>query len=206
MTTTGLTIVHTGDGKGKTTAALGLALRAWGDGLRVLIMQFIKSSQATGEARAIAALTKLQTQSATSEADTATTSSASQQPNKPGRIELITGGCGFTQRNLTAVQLAQHRAAARNTLAQAVTALKSGAWDMLVLDEINYAVKFGLLDIAEVLALLDLREQLAPRMHLVLTGREAAPELVARAELVTEMRLVKHPYQQGIKAQRGIEY
>ena len=181
----GLTLVHTGDGKGKTTAALGLALRAWGDGLRVLILQFIKGSQATGEARAIAALEPV--------------------PGL-GRISLRTCGCGFTRRDQSPEQQARHRAAAAATLAEAEAAIRSGKWDMLILDEINSAVKFGLLDIKQVLALLDLRDSVAPALHLVLTGRDAAPELLARAELVTEMRLVKHPYQQGIQAQRGIEF
>ena len=176
----GLVIVHTGDGKGKTTAALGLALRAWGDGLRVLILQFIKGGWRGGELNAIAALAK---------------SAAG------GTIELRQMGKGFTRKG--DVDAAEHQRAAQAALAEARAAITSGAWDLVILDEINYAVKFGLLETSDVLALLDARP---PALHVVLTGRDAAPEVIARADLVTEMHLVKHPFQHGVKAQRGIEF
>lgn len=176
----GLVIVHTGDGKGKTTAALGLAMRAWGDGLRVLILQFIKGGWRCGELNAIAALAK---------------SAAG------GTIELRQMGKGFTRKG--DVDAAEHQRAAQEALADARAAITSGAWDLVILDEINYAVKFGLLDVSDVLALLDARPQ---TLHVVLTGRDAAPEVIARADLVTEMHLVKHPFSQGVKAQRGIEF
>ena len=176
----GLVIVHTGDGKGKTTAALGLAMRAWGDGLRVLILQFIKGGWRCGELNAIAALAK---------------SAAG------GTIELRQMGKGFTRKG--DVDAAEHQRAAQEALADARAAITSGAWDLVILDEINYAVKFGLLDVSDVLALLDARP---PALHVVLTGRDAAPEVIARADLVTEMHLVKHPFQHGVKAQRGIEF
>lgn len=174
----GLVLVHTGDGKGKTTAALGLALRAWGDGLRVLVLQFIKHGGDYGERRALAALAAVD-----------------------GRMELRACGRGFTTRGSLPPE--EHRRAAEAALAEARAAITGGGYDLIVLDEINYAVKFGLLRVVDVLALLDVRP---PSLHLVLTGRDAAPELIARADLVTEMRLVKHPYQRGIKAQRGIEF
>lgn len=176
----GLVIVHTGDGKGKTTAALGLAMRAWGDGLRVLILQFIKGGWRCGELNAIAALAK---------------SAAG------GTIELRQMGKGFTRKG--DVDAAEHQRAAQEALADARAAITSGAWDLVILDEINYAVKFGLLGVSDVLALLDARPQ---TLHVVLTGRDAAPEVIARADLVTEMHLVKHPFAQGVKAQRGIEF
>lgn len=176
----GLVIVHTGDGKGKTTAALGLAMRAWGDGLRVLILQFIKGGWRCGELNAIAALAK---------------SAAG------GTIELRQMGKGFTRKG--DVDAAEHQRAAQEALADARAAITSGAWDLVILDEINYAVKFGLLETSDVLALLDARP---PALHVVLTGRDAAPEVIARADLVTEMHLVKHPFQHGVKAQRGIEF
>ena len=81
--------------------------------------------------------------------------------------------------------------------------IQSGQWDLIILDEINYAVKFGLLAVDKVLSLLD---EKPPALHLLLTGRDAAPALIDRADLVTEMRLIKHPYQKGIKAQKGIEF
>ena len=176
----GLVIVHTGDGKGKTTAALGLALRAWGDGLRVLILQFIKGGWKYGELQAIAAL---------------------RESEAGGTIELRQLGKGFTRKGNVAEE--EHKRAAQEALAEAQEAFTCGKWDLVILDEINYAVKFGLIDVTDVLAILDVRPK---TLHVVLTGRDAAPEVVARANLVTEMRLVKHPYQQGIQAQRGIEF
>ena len=174
----GLVIVHTGDGKGKTTAALGLALRAWGSGLRVLILQFIKGGQRYGELDAIKAL-----------------------KNVRDTIEVRQCGLGFTRRDES--RKAEHIAAAKEAVREAEREIVSGAWDLIILDEINYAVKFGLLETGDVLRIVNEKPQ---NLHLVLTGRDAAPELVAAADLVTEMKLVKHPFQKGIKAQLGIEF
>ena len=174
----GLVIVHTGDGKGKTTAALGLALRAWGSGLRVLILQFIKGGQRYGELEAIKAFKGVR--------DT---------------IEVRQCGLGFTRRDES--RKAEHIAAAKEAIREAEQEIVSGAWDLIILDEINYAVKFGLLETEDVLRLVNEKPR---NLHLVLTGRDAAPELVAAADLVTEMKLVKHPFQKGIKAQLGIEF
>ena len=175
----GLVLIHTGDGKGKTTAALGLAVRAWGDGFRVLILQFIKGGWTYGELKTLEALGQLD----------------------EGRMEVRQCGLGFTRKGDT--DEAEHRQAAADALAAAKAAILSGDWDLIILDEINYAVKFGLLRVEDVLGLLEARPA---ELHLVLTGRDAAPEVIARADLVTEMRLVKHPYQAGVKAQRGIEF
>lgn len=174
----GLVIVHTGEGKGKTTAALGLALRAWGDGLRVLILQFIKGAWDYGELEALEKLASL-----------------------GGTLRIQQCGLGFTRREEGREK--EHREAAEKALLQAKTAITSGSWDMVILDEINYAVKFGLISETELLELVRIRPE---GLHLVLTGRDATPALVEQADLVTEMRLVKHPYQKGIKAQRGIEF
>ncbi|MBQ9377822.1 MAG: cob(I)yrinic acid a,c-diamide adenosyltransferase [Schwartzia sp.] len=174
----GLIIVHTGEGKGKTTAALGLAMRAWGDGLRVLILQFIKGGWTYGELKTIETLRA---------AD--------------GRIELRRCGLGFTKRD--GAEREKHRAAAVEALRQAERAITGENWDMVILDELNYAVSFGLVTVGEALALLRAKPD---EMHLVLTGRDAAPELVEAADLVTEMRLVKHSFARGIKAQQGIEF
>ncbi len=174
----GLVIVHTGDGKGKTTAALGLALRAWGSGLRVLILQFIKGGQSYGELAAIDALKGVR--------DT---------------IGVRQCGLGFTRRDEK--RKPEHIAAAKEALREAEKEIDSGVWDLIILDEINYAVKFGLLAVGDVLGLLKKK----PRpLHLVLTGRDAQPEIVDAADLVTEMRLVKHPFEKGVKAQKGIEF
>lgn len=173
----GLIIVHTGEGKGKTTAALGLAIRAWGDGLRILILQFIKGGWKYGEMETIEKLAKLE-----------------------GRIELRRLGKGFQRQ---ADDKAEHIKAAQEALSEARLEMKSGSYDMIILDEINYAVKFGLLTIDEVMELLNDKPE---HLHLVLTGRDARPELVETADLVTEMKQIKHPFQQGIKAQQGIEF
>lgn len=182
----GLLLIHTGDGKGKTTAALGLALRSWGDGFRVLILQFIKGGWTYGEMTAIEKLSELPEELGTG-----------------GKIELRRLGKGFTRRNDDPEEKEAHRKAAREALAEAEKEIVSGQWDLIILDEINYAIKFGLLDVKDVLDVLGKRNE---ETHIVLTGRNAAPELVEIANLVTEMTLVKHPFQQGIKAQRGIEF
>ncbi|MBQ3441638.1 MAG: cob(I)yrinic acid a,c-diamide adenosyltransferase [Selenomonadaceae bacterium] len=167
----GLIIVHTGDGKGKTTAALGLAIRAFGAGLKVLILQFIKGQRRSGELEALNAL----------------------------GIEIRQLGLGFiTQDNFD-----EQRQSARTALELARGEILSGTWDLIVLDEVNYAVKFGLLNAADVLGLIKIRP---PQMHLVFTGRDALAELIDAADLVTEMKLIKHPFQKGIAAQAGIEF
>lgn len=173
----GLVIVHTGNGKGKTTAALGLAIRAWGQGLTVLILQFIKGKWKYGE---LEALKKFSPQ-----------------------IEIRALGEGFTRRDEDEKRQQEHKKAAAAGWQQAVFEIESGSWDMVILDEINYAVDFGLIDFAAVLQLVEHKPE---KMHLVLTGRNAREELLKRADLVTEMKEIRHPYQQGIKAQAGIEF
>jgi cob(I)alamin adenosyltransferase len=173
----GLIIVHTGNGKGKTTAALGLAIRAWGDGLRVLILQFIKGGWKYGEIETIKKLGEID-----------------------GRIELKRLGKGF-QRNTD--DKAEHIEAAKEALKEAGNAFESGNYDLIILDEINYAVKFELITVEDVKALLAKRPA---ELHVVLTGRDAKEEIIDMADLVTEMKLIKHPYQKGIKAQKGIEF
>ena len=167
----GLIIVHTGDGKGKTTAALGLAMRANGAGLKVLILQFIKGSRRSGELNSLDAL----------------------------KIEIRQLGLGF----ITPENFSEQKKSARAAIEMAQKEILSGAWDLIILDEINYAVKFGLLDATELLELIKIRP---PQLHLVFTGRDAPPELIDAADLVTEMKLIKHPFQQGIAAQAGIEF
>lgn len=167
----GLVIVHTGDGKGKTTAALGLALRAFGAGLRVLILQFIKGKKDSGELKALKLL----------------------------GVEIRQCGLGF----ITKENFAEQKKSARIALDLAQKEILSGDWDLIILDEINYAVKFGLVDAPELLELIKIRP---PTLHLVFTGRDALPELVEVADLVTEMKLIKHPFQKGIAAQSGIEF
>ena len=178
METKGLIMVHTGDGKGKTTAALGLALRAWGSGLRVMILQFIKGGWKYGELEAIAKLGEIN-----------------------GRIEIRPMGLGLMSKSEAEKQ--QHIEAAHKAMLEAEKIITSGEYDLVILDEINYAVKFGLIEIDDVLDLLDKKPA---QEHILLTGRDAHPQLIDRADLVTEMKLIKHPFQKGIKAQRGIDF
>lgn len=175
----GLLMVHTGDGKGKTTAALGLALRAFGQGLNVLILQFIKGRGDCGEMNAIKLLEKI--------------------PDAQGKIKIQQCGLGFIDKK----NFDEHKKFAQETLKLAEEKILSGEWDLIILDEINYAVKFGLISEDEVLALIKKRP---PKIHLLLTGRNAPQKIIEVADLVTEMKLLKHPFQQGIKAQRGIEF
>ena len=172
----GLLIVHTGDGKGKTTAALGLALRALGHGMRVLVIQFIKGPWRAGEHHMAERL----------------------QPD----LEIIATGTGFVSPDVRewppeALQ------AVRDGWALARERVLAGAADVIILDEINHVLHWGALPLDEVLEVL---WQRPAGVHVVLTGRDAPPELIEAADLVTEMRALKHPHEQGVKAQRGIEY
>lgn len=182
----GLLIIHTGDGKGKTTAALGLALRSWGDGFRVLILQFIKGGWTYGEMTAIEKIAALPEELGTG-----------------GKIELRRMGKGFTRRSDKEADKEEHIKAAKEALQEAEKEIISGKWDLIILDEINYAVKFGLISPEEVREVLKKRPE---DLHVVMTGRDAHKDLQDMADLVTEMTLIKHPFQQGIKAQKGIEF
>lgn len=169
----GLVLVHTGHGKGKSTAALGLLLRGWGRGMTVGMFQFIKSAaNPYGEHRAAEAMGVV--------------------------IEPLGDGFTWLSENLAA-----DRALAEAGWARCAAALASGRYDILILDEITYPLNYGWLDLETVLAALRARPA---GTHVVLTGRDAPEGLVAFADLVTEMRLVKHPYtDQGIGAQPGLE-
>lgn len=174
--TKGLILVFTGNGKGKTTAALGMGLRAWGQGMKVLVLQFIKGSWKYGELKAIAQL---------------------------GTNFVIRQlGEGFIQ-NKNGKTVEEHQDAARAALQAASEELTASRYDLLILDEILYALKFKLISLDDVLTLLNKKP---PQLHLVLTGRDAPREIIDRADMVTEMREIKHHYQRGIKAQRGIEF
>lgn len=168
-----LVVVHTGKGKGKTTAAIGLLVRAWGQGLRVAMFQFIKAQTGNwGEIKAA----------------------------KTMGIELTPLGDGFTwnSKDITA-----DRALARAGWERCKAAIGSGQYDVVVLDELTYCFKFGWIPVDEVIAVLRDRPGF---QHVVITGRDAPPELIDFADLVTEMTVVKHPYQAGVKAQKGIEF
>ena len=180
----GLLLINTGPGKGKTTAALGTALRAAGNGMKVLILQFLKGSWHYGELDSIAAL--------------GIALGSTEDPaiviRQLGRGFVKVGGAETDPEDLKMVEDAWEESAA---------ALSSGEWDLVVLDEINYAIGYKMLDPEKVAATLAARPEM---VHVILTGRNAHPTLVALADTVTEMREVKHAYQKGILAQRGIEF
>ena len=170
----GLLIVNTGDGKGKTTAALGMVLRAWGRGFRICVIQFIKAE--TGQWGEIKAAKKL-------------------------GIEWHGMGDGFTW---TSKDMDETTARALHGWEIAKEKIASNQYDLIVLDEFTYALHFDWLNTGEVLEWLRLNRP--PSLHLVITGRSAPEALIEQADLVTEMRLIKHPYDQGIQAQPGIEF
>jgi cob(I)alamin adenosyltransferase len=172
----GLILINTGPGKGKTTAALGTALRAVGCGMKVLVLQFIKGSWHYGEL------------------DAAQTLGPNFVLKQMGRGFVKVGGAEAYPEDIRLVQEAW---------SAAHTAIDSGEWDLVVLDEINYAISYGMLDPSEVAEALKAKPEM---VHVILTGRNAHPLLVELADTVTEMREVKHAYQKGILAQRGIEY
>ncbi len=172
----GLVLVFTGNGKGKTTAALGMALRAWGQGMKVLMLQFIKGGWKYGELKAVEKLEQ--------------------------GLEIRQLGEGFIG-GADDSSLEEHRRAARQALAEAKIEIESAGYDLLILDEILYAVHYGLVDLDDVLSLLARK---TADLHLVLTGRHVPPEIIEKADLVTEMREIKHHYTRGIAAQKGIEY
>ncbi|MCU0862080.1 MAG: cob(I)yrinic acid a,c-diamide adenosyltransferase [Methanomassiliicoccales archaeon] len=173
MSSLGLVQVYTGEGKGKSTAAFGLALRAWGRGLRVCIIQFLKLGEDYGEVQAVRRL---------------------------AGIDLMQfGGEHFVRKGRHRKEDAER---ARAGLEKAKEALTSGRFDLVILDEVNVAVDFGLLGPEEVLEAVRSRGE----VEVVLTGRNAPQAFLDEADLVTEMRMVKHPYDQGVEARPGIEF
>lgn len=173
----GLVLVYTGNGKGKTTAAFGLALRAIGHGQAVYVVQFMKGPERTyGEAE------------------------AAQRFLSEWLTVVQSGRDQFVDR---AHPAPEDRELARRGLELARRAMLSGRYQLVVLDEVNVAVDFGLLSVKDVMDLLDDRP---PDVGLVLTGRYAPPELVARADMVSEVREIKHHYRQGVAARPGIEF
>lgn len=173
----GLVVVYTGRGKGKTTAALGIVLRAVGHGYKVGMIQFIKGEWYYGEL----------------------TSSKRLEPE----FEMIAAGRGFVGIMDDDHPIEDHQKAARQALAIAREKLATGSYDVMVLDEINYAVKLNLISEQDVL---DLVKSKPARTTLVLTGNYATDRVIEAADLVTEMKEIKHPYQSGIKAKKGIDF
>ncbi len=173
-------IVNTGNGKGKTTAALGQALRSVGEGKRVLMIQFIKGPWKSGEDYFL-----------------------NEFQISKSKFQIVKTGRGFVGILGDTLPIEEHRKAAEDGLALAKKEIESGNWDIVILDEITNAVHLGLVSKEKVLELLHLTPNTC---HLILTGRDAPQELIERADLVTEMRDIKHPFGKGIRARRGLEY
>jgi cob(I)alamin adenosyltransferase len=171
----GLTIVYIGDGKGKTSAAAGLACRAAGTDFRVLYLQFVKGDWPSGEREALAKL----------------------------GVEVKLMGLGFVGILGDRKDIADHIKAAQNAKAASIEALKSGKYDLVVLDEALSAVESKLLTEEDVLEIMDAKPE---SVHLCITGHKRWKKVIEKADLVTEMKMIKHPYYQGITAQRGIDY
>jgi cob(I)alamin adenosyltransferase len=170
----GLLIVHTGAGKGKSTAAFGLALRMLGRGHRVGVVQFIKGAWHTAERDALAAFGE--------------------------QVSWYTMGEGFTWETQ---DRARDVAAAERAWGKSLELIADPAFGLVILDELNIALRYEYLDLATIVAALSARRA---GLHVVVTGRNAKPELIAAADLVTEMTLVKHHFAAGVKAQPGIEF
>ena len=170
----GLLIVHTGTGKGKSTAAFGMVLRALGHGMRIGIVQFVKGAWETGERKVLAAYPEL--------------------------VTCRAMGDGFTW---DTQDRARDIAAARAAWEASKAMIADPAYQLVLLDELNIVLRYDYLPLEDVVAALKAK----PRdLHVIVTGRNAKPELIEIADLVTEMTLVKHPFRSGVKAQRGIEF
>jgi cob(I)alamin adenosyltransferase len=169
----GLLVVYTGHGKGKTTAALGMVFRALGRGFRVTVVQFIKGKWKTGERVFAESLPQLR---------------------------FLVMGLGFTWES---DDISRDKAAARAAWAEAQKEILSGERELVVLDELTYAFHYGFLALDEVLETLRSRPA---GVHVVITGRDAPEALIECADLVTEMKLVKHPFQRGEKARLGVDF
>jgi cob(I)alamin adenosyltransferase len=173
----GLIVVLTGNGKGKTTSAMGMALRAVGHKMKVCIIQYMKGDMYSGEMDGLKQISPI--------------------------VEFHVTGKGFCGIQGNPYPFEEHRANAQDAVRLSKEKITSGAYDLVILDEINNALHLGLVDLEQVLDLLDGKPAL---MHLIVTGRDAHPEVTDRADTVTEMREIKHGYRQGIEPQKGIDY
>lgn len=177
MENDGLTIVYTGKGKGKTTAALGIALRATGYEKKICMIQFIKGSWHYGEMD----------------------SSKKLEPE----FEMIAVGKGFVGIIDDESSKEDHEKVAKEAIRISNERIQSGNYDIVILDEINYAINLNLISVSDVLNMIESKPK---NVDLILTGNYAKDEIIKIADLVTEMREIKHPFQKGIKAKKGIDF
>ena len=173
----GLLVVITGNGKGKTTSALGMVLRAVGHGLRVCVVQFMKGDMFAGEIEGLKKLVP--------------------------HVEHHLTGKGFCGIQGNPYPHSEHRANAQSAIKLAKERMLSGQFDMLICDEINNALHLKLVDLPQVL---DLVSSKPPMIHLVFTGRDAHPSVIEKADTVSEVKEIKHAYRMGIEPQKGIDY
>ena len=175
----GLLIVHTGKGKGKSTAAFGLVVRAIGNGMKVGVVQYVKGKWQTGERGVLEKF--------------------------PEQVEIRTMGEGFTWETQDRARDIRAAHSAWDVSRQMIEASRGDdpKYDVVLLDELNIVLRYGYLDLAEVVEFLSNKPQM---LHVIVTGRNAKPELIEAADLVTEMTMVKHPFRAGVKAQKGIEF
>ncbi len=173
----GLIVVLTGNGKGKTSSALGMVVRACGHGMKVCMLQFMKGDIFTGEWEAVNKI----------DCD----------------VEIVPTGMGFCGIQGNPYSHAQHREAAQRALLMAKERIISGQYGLIVLDEINNAIHLNLVDLEQVI---DLLKSKPPLLHLILTGRDAAPEIIALADTVSEVTEVAHAYRKGIEPQPGVDF
>ena len=177
MDESGLTIVYTGKGKGKTTAALGIVLRATGHAKKICMIQFIKGSWHYGEMY----------------------SSKRLEPE----FEMIAIGKGFVGIIDDKSPKEEHEKIAREAIKISAEKIQSGKYDIVILDEINYAINLGLVKVEDVINLIKTKPR---QLDLILTGNYAKDDIIKLADLVTEMKEIKHPFQRGIKAKKGIDF
>jgi len=173
----GLVIVYTGNGKGKTTAALGMALRAVGYNYKICFIQFIKGSWPYGEMESAKRL----------------------EPE----LELIIAGKGFVGIIDDKSPREDHVKIAKEAIQISKEKIQSGKYKIVILDEVNYAINLDLIDVNDVLELIKSKPE---NLNLVLTGNHAKNEIIEAADLVTEMKEIKHPFKSGIKAKKGIDF
>ena len=172
----GLTIIYIGDGKGKTSAAVGLAVRAAGTGFRVLFLQFVKGDWISGERKVL-------------------------EETKNITVKIL--GKGFVGIINDTKPLSEHIKAALDALEQSRQAIVGGEYDLVILDEALSAIEAKLLTVEDILNLIKIKPE---SLHLCLTGHKRIKKLIDAADLVTEMKMIKHPYYKGILAQKGIDY
>ena len=170
----GLLVVYTGAGKGKTTAALGMAIRCLGHGINVAVVQFIKGAKDTAEERILKSF--------------------------GDQVVFLRMGEGYTWETQNRER---DTVVAQEAWAETERFLRNPAFGMVILDELNIAIHHGYVSLDQVLKAV---AQRPPMLHVVITGRGAKPELIEAADLVSEMKMVKHPFRKGIKAQKGVEF